>query len=129
MSSFFSIPGAQRKRKRENDGPVGRKPTRPRPTTKSRPAAAPKKKVERDEDISSGSESEREPAEDIDVSASDSDSDEAGETAAEKRLRLASQYLSRVREEVEATGWDAEQIVRKSQLRPLGCRVVDGKPF
>ncbi len=109
MSSFFSIPGAQKKRKRGNDGAAGKRPARPRPTTK--PQAAPKKRVERDEEISSGSDSESEPAEEVDVSASESDEHEDGETAAQKRLRLASEYLSRVREEVEATGWDAEQIV------------------
>lgn len=117
MSSFFSIPGAQKKRKRDSDGPTSKRPARPRRPTK--PQATPKKRVERDEEIS-GSDSDLEPGEDVDVPASESDEDEdeRDETAAQKRLRLATQYLSQVREEVEATEWDAEQIVRDgSQMR------------
>ncbi|KAI3323122.1 WD40 repeat-like protein [Xylariaceae sp. AK1471] len=106
MSSFFSVPGAQKKRKRDHDGPASKRLARPRP---AKPQASMKKKVERDDEIS-GSDSESEPAEDVEASASDSGESEHDETAAQKRLRLASQYLSRVREEVEATGWDAEQI-------------------
>lgn len=115
MSSFFSVPGAQKKRKRDNDGPAPKRPARPRP---AKPKAAPKKRVERDEEIS-GSDSESGLAEDdvVDVSGSESDEDNHDETAAQKRLRLATQYLSQVREEVEATGWDAEEIVRRSLLR------------
>lgn len=118
MSSFFSIPGAQKKRKRDSDGPTNKRPVRPR--RPSKPQAAPKKRVERDEEIS-GSDSDLEPSEDVDAPASESESDEdeRDETAAQKRLRLATQYLSRVREEVEAeaTEWDAEQIVRRFPLR------------
>lgn len=119
MSSFFSVPGAQKKRKRDNDGAAGRRISRPRPTTK--PQAAPKKRVERverDEEISSESDSEPQAADDVDGSASESDEDDKDETAAQKRLRLASEYLSRVRQEVEATGWDAEEIVRMLLSRP-----------
>jgi ribosomal RNA-processing protein 9 len=108
MSSFFSVPGAQKKRKRNHDGPASKRPGRPRP---AKPQTAPKTKVNRDDEIS-GSESESEAADHGDASPSDSDESERDETVAQKRLRLASQYLSRVREEVEATGWDAEQIVR-----------------
>ncbi|TGJ86478.1 hypothetical protein E0Z10_g2298 [Xylaria hypoxylon] len=129
MSSFFSIPGAQKKRKRDNDGTVGKRPARPRPTTK--PQAAPKKqkRVERDDDdeISSGSDSGSDPAEDVDVSASESDEGENGETAAQKRLRLASEYLSQVREEVEATGWDAEQIDKDMIAARLEEDVAESK--
>ncbi|KAI0866178.1 WD40-repeat-containing domain protein [Xylaria cubensis] len=129
MSSFFSIPGAQRKRKRDNDGTTSKRPARPRPTTKSQPA--PKKRVERaerDDEISSGSnaESGSEPADDEDVDASESE-DDHDETAAQKRLRLASQYLSRVREEVEATGWDAEQIDKDMIAARLEDDVAESK--
>ncbi|RWA04633.1 hypothetical protein EKO27_g10468 [Xylaria grammica] len=63
MSSFFSVPGAQKKRKRDNDGASGKRSTRPRPTTK--PQAALKKRVERgdDDEITSGSDSGFDPAE------------------------------------------------------------------
>ncbi|KAI0547300.1 WD40-repeat-containing domain protein [Xylaria curta] len=129
MSSFFSIPGAQKKRKRDNDGTASKRPARSRPTTKSHPA--PKKRVERaerDDEISSGSdvESGSEPVDDEDVDASESE-DDHDETAAQKRLRLASQYLSRVREEVEATGWDAEQIDKDMIAARLEDDVAESK--
>ncbi|KAK5630720.1 hypothetical protein RRF57_006435 [Xylaria bambusicola] len=91
MSSFFSVARAQKKRKRENDGAAGRRTARPRPTTK--PQAAPKKQVERDEEISSESDDDSQPAENVDGSVSESDEDDKDETAAQKRLRLASEYL------------------------------------
>ncbi|KAI0199077.1 WD40 repeat-like protein [Astrocystis sublimbata] len=134
MSSFFSIPGAQKKRKRDNDGPANRRSARPRPAAKAQPA--PRKRVERaerdnDDEISSGSDAESgsEPAAsdaDADASASDDD-DDRDETAAQKRLRLASQYLSRVREEVEATGWDAEQIDKDMIAARLEDDVAESK--
>ncbi|KAF2969809.1 hypothetical protein GQX73_g3735 [Xylaria multiplex] len=128
MSSFFSIPGAQKKRKRDNDGAVGKRPARPRPTTKSQ--VAPKKRVERvddDDEISSGSDSGSQPAEDDDAFESESDESDNDETAAQKRLRLASEYLSRVREEVEATGWDAEQIDKDMIAARLEDDVAESK--
>ncbi|KAI0120043.1 WD40 repeat-like protein [Nemania sp. FL0031] len=125
MSSFFSIPGAQKKRKRDNDGPVSKRPARPRP---AKPKAAPKKRVERDEEISgSDSESGLAEDEDVEVSGSESDEDDHDETAAQKRLRLATQYLSRVREEVEATGWDAEQIDKDMIAARLEDDVAESK--
>ncbi|KAI1284570.1 WD40-repeat-containing domain protein [Xylaria sp. FL0933] len=125
MSSFFSIPGAQKKRKRDNDGAASKRPTRPRPTTK--PPAAPRKRAEQDEEISSGSDSDLEPGDDVNVSASESEEDDRDETAAQKRLRLASEYLSRVREEVEATGWDAEQIDKDMIAARLEDDVAESK--
>ncbi|GAW12632.1 hypothetical protein ANO14919_020020 [Xylariales sp. No.14919] len=127
MSSFFSVPGAQKKRKRDNDGASGKRSTRPRPTTK--PQAALKKRVERgdDDEITSGSDSGFERAEDADAYTSESDEGENEETAAQKRLRLASEYLSRVREEVEATGWDAEQIDKDMIAARLEEDVAESK--
>ncbi|KAI1131951.1 WD40 repeat-like protein [Nemania abortiva] len=125
MSSFFSIPGAHKKRKRDNDGPASKRPARPRP---AKPKAAPKKRVERDEEISgSDSESGLAEDEDVEVSGSESDEDDRDETAAQKRLRLATQYLSRVREEVEATGWDAEQIDKDMIAARLEDDVAESK--
>ncbi|KAJ8126661.1 hypothetical protein O1611_g6979 [Lasiodiplodia mahajangana] len=125
MSSFFSIPGAQKKRKRDSDGPTSRRPARPRP---AKPKATPKKRVERDEEISgSDSESGLAEDEDVEVSGSESDEDDHDETAAQKRLRLATQYLSRVREEVEATGWDAEQIDKDMIAARLEDDVAESK--
>ncbi|KAI1462203.1 WD40 repeat-like protein [Annulohypoxylon moriforme] len=128
MSSFFTIPGAQKKRKRAPviDGPKKRvatskylkaplKPTKPaKPTKFAKPAPtpAPKKRVERDESISgSDSESDAE-INDHEEPESASESENEGETAAEKRLRLAERYLDNVRQEVDETGFDAEDIDR-----------------
>ncbi|KAI1647280.1 WD40 repeat-like protein [Daldinia loculata] len=114
MSSFFTVPGAQKKRKRAPviDGPKKRVATTKTSKTPSKPAPAPRKRVERDESIS-GSESESEDgAAQPDAPGSDSESENEGETAAEKRLRLAERYLDNVRQEVDETGFNAEDIDR-----------------
>ncbi|KAI1214944.1 WD40 repeat-like protein [Annulohypoxylon truncatum] len=131
MSSFFTIPGTQKKRKRApvTDGPKKRvatskyskapsKPARPaksaRPANPAKlaPTPAPKKRVERDESISgSDSESDAE-VDNYEAPESASESENEGETAAEKRLRLAERYLDNVRQEVDETGFDAEDIDR-----------------
>ncbi|KAI0852261.1 WD40 repeat-like protein [Daldinia vernicosa] len=114
MSSFFTVPGAQKKRKRAPviDGPKKRVATTKTSKTPSKPAPAPRKRVERDESIS-GSESESEDgAVQLDAPGSDSESENEGETAAEKRLRLAERYLDNVRQEVDETGFNAEDIDR-----------------
>ncbi|KAI1468484.1 WD40 repeat-like protein [Daldinia caldariorum] len=114
MSSFFSVPGAQKKRKRAPaiDGPKKRVATTKTSKTPSKPAPTPRKRVERDESIS-GSESESEDGvEQPDAPGSDSESENEGETAAEKRLRLAERYLENVRQEVDETGFNAEDIDR-----------------
>ena len=43
---------------------------------------------------------------------SDSESEEEDETGAERRLRLAEQYLENIKEEVDEIGFDAEEIDR-----------------
>ncbi|KAI0119227.1 WD40 repeat-like protein [Daldinia grandis] len=114
MSSFFTVPGAQKKRKRApvTDGPKKRVATTKTSKTPSKPVPAPRKRVERDESIS-GSESESEDgAVQPDAPGSDSESENEGETAAEKRLRLAERYLDNVRQEVDETGFNAEDIDR-----------------
>ncbi len=113
MSSFFTIPSAQRKRKR----PATSEPSKKRIASST--TSKPQRKPQRDESIS-GSEDEsddgaREPFED-DAASTSSSSDvegEEGETAAERRLKLAERYLENIREEVdEVGGFDAEQIDR-----------------
>ncbi|KAI0379959.1 WD40 repeat-like protein [Hypomontagnella monticulosa] len=114
MSSFFTIPGAQKKRKRApaTDLPKKRVATSKSARPPSKPAPAPKKRIERDESIS-GSDSESDDGiEENDDSGSSSDSENEGETAAEKRLRLAERYLENVRQEVDETGFNAEDIDR-----------------
>ncbi|KAI2641812.1 WD40 repeat-like protein [Hypomontagnella submonticulosa] len=114
MSSFFTLPGAQKKRKRAptTDPPKKRVATSKSTRAPSKPAPAAKKRIERDESIS-GSESESdEGIEENDASGSSSESENEGETAAEKRLRLAERYLENVRQEVDETGFNAEDVDR-----------------
>ncbi|CAM1508276.1 Fc.00g051240.m01.CDS01 [Cosmosporella sp. VM-42] len=118
MSSFFTVPGAQKKRKR---------PSAPEPPKKkfaaskssgkgpSKSTGPTKKRVERDESIS-GSDSDDDESYDSVSNASDAvdedDSDGEEETAAERRLRLAEQYLENVKEHVDEAGFDAADIDR-----------------
>jgi ribosomal RNA-processing protein 9 len=113
MSSFFTLPASQRKRKRTDERPG--KPVKRRGVQvddgESRQVKKSNKlsrKEVRDESIS-GSESG---GSDIQVeSASESEAtSEEDETAAERRARLAERYLDNIREEVDETGFDAEQI-------------------
>ncbi|KAK2039081.1 WD domain-containing protein [Colletotrichum somersetense] len=139
MSSFFTIPGANKKRKR-TDGPVApkkriaasktsnRAPPKSSATAKggsgskgkrSAAAAAPasKKRSENDDDDESisGSDSDDEgivsAAEESDNGSSEDDG-VAGETAAERRLRLAERYLENVKQQVDEVGFDAAEIDR-----------------
>ncbi|KAF7562100.1 hypothetical protein G7046_g2057 [Stylonectria norvegica] len=118
MSSFFTVPGSQKKRKR----PAAPEPPKKRlAATKatgkgpSKTAGPTKKRVERDESIS-GSDSEDEAGQDNASEASDDadrdSSDEEGETAAEARLRLAERYLENIKEHVDEAGFDAADIDR-----------------
>ena len=110
MPSFFTLPASQKKRKRDVENA---------PTTKKRRAkdskanAAPTSKAPnrtRDDSIS-GSDSEQEGDHGISSAESSSgDSDSEGETAAERRLRLAERYLSNIKEQVQEEGFDAEDI-------------------
>jgi ribosomal RNA-processing protein 9 len=115
MSSFFTLPASQRKRKRQDrtETPASKKRGA---TTKGRLHATEPRNRRRDKDGSiSGSESEDgeglERAQSSGEEASGSESDEV-ETVAERRLRLAEIYLKNIREEVNATGFDAADIDR-----------------
>lgn len=121
MSSFFTVPASQRKRKRPSESAGKARKRREvdkhqsldeqversrRKQTKSRAADQ-----EQDESISgSGSESEDE------VEPETGDESEAtseeGETAAERRVRLAQRYLDNIRQEVDEVGFDAEDLDR-----------------
>ncbi|KAJ5485045.1 hypothetical protein N7539_005033 [Penicillium diatomitis] len=112
MPSFFTVPASQRKRKRDDRAAA--------PATKKRGVDAKKdqaggRRAREREDSISGSDEEEEAevlGSGISGSESDSDSDE-GETAADRRLKLAERYLDNVREDVEETiGFDAAEIDR-----------------
>ena len=112
MSSFFTLPASQRKRKRE-DAAYGltsrRRTTAPRPHTKSKSA-----QLQRDESISSGGPADERIANGNEEweGTSESESDRGDETGAQRRLRLAEQYLKNIQGEVDDTGFDAEDIDR-----------------
>lgn len=135
MSSFFTISGGQNKRKRQTsaaDGPKKRIATPSNSNFKSKSqsksggstrqpgnnaSAYNKHRVERDSSISgSDSDDDDGPGDDEEIfSGSDEESGSGaeGETAAEKRLRLAEQYLDNVKQEVDDEyGFDAEDIDR-----------------
>ncbi|KAF7717367.1 Small nucleolar ribonucleoprotein complex subunit [Penicillium ucsense] len=112
MPSFFTVPASQRKRKRDDRAAA--------PATKKRGVDAKKdqaggRRTREREDSISGSDEEEEAevlGSGISGSESESDSDE-GETAADRRLKLAERYLDNVREDVEETiGFDAAEIDR-----------------
>lgn len=112
MSSFFTVPASQRKRKHDDSNtsaPSAKRRTKSKTTQKSRvPRAG------RDESISgSGSDNELrgKKASDDDGQHS-SESEDEDETGAERRLRLAERYLDNLRGEVDQVGFDAEEIDR-----------------
>ncbi|CBF77483.1 hypothetical protein AN4456.2 [Aspergillus nidulans FGSC A4] len=113
MSSFFTLPASQRKRKREDraGAPASKKrgvdvdgDARNKNARKSR---------ERDESISGSDldEDAESVASVVSEEESGSESDD-GETAADRRLKLAERYLENVREEVDDYGFDAAEIDR-----------------
>ena len=116
MSSFFTTPSSQKKRKwldTQSEAPKKRL-TPSKPAKESKPARKPRK--EREDSIS-GSEDEDSlpdaPRDDDAESIKSASSEGEGETAAERRLRLAERYLENIRTEVDDEhGFDAEEIDR-----------------
>ncbi|CAH0024309.1 unnamed protein product [Clonostachys rhizophaga] len=118
MSSFFTAPSSQKKRKRPvaPEFPKKRLANGGGPKSSGKAPANPaSRREERDESIS-GSESDDdesfEGVSNASGSSEASDSDNEGETAAEKRLRLAERYLENVKEHVDEAGFDAADIDR-----------------
>lgn len=112
MSSFFTVPASEKKRKRDEAKSAAS--SKRRNIDKPTQAKSAKSNPGRDESISSGA-SDEEPGQDDGEDAgpySSSDSEGEDETAAERRLRLAEQYLHNIREEVDEIGYDAEDIDR-----------------
>ena len=117
MSSFFTLPASQRKRKRAeaDTGRISKKKNRGlRADDKSYdPRTKPARKT-RDESISGSESDEAAPgeSEDLGDESTDGQSDHADETAAERRVRLAERYLENVKDEVDEAGYDAADIDR-----------------
>ncbi len=131
MSSFFTVPGAHKKRKRPTSSEVPKKriatsKSHPKPGHSSggpsksskRGSKALERRAERDDESISGSDEDTDETDhelsNRDTSGADSDDSELeGETAAEKRLRLAQRYLDKVaQEETDLVGFDAAEIDR-----------------
>lgn len=116
MSSFFTLPASQRKRKREDEAAApGSKKRGVTGKAGAQSNGKINKRPERDESIS-GSDSEDDESIESGAESIDEDdlsgSEEEGETAAERRLRLAERYLDNIREEVDDIGFDAAEIDR-----------------
>lgn len=126
-SSFFTTPASQRKRKRIEGAPYDPK-RRNTESTSSRPARA-ARRPEREESISGSDESDDDVGGFFEGGNGESGSSEdEGETAAEKRLRLAQQYLDNIRNEVEEeVGFDAEQIDKDLIAERLKEDVAENK--
>lgn len=114
MSSFFTIPASQRKRKRDDRVTAPGSKKRGIATKGATREEASRRRRESEDESISGSDLEDD--EDVSLSehsddATSEDSDE-GETAAERRLKLAERYLENIREEVDEAGFDAAEIDR-----------------
>ncbi|CAG7967356.1 unnamed protein product [Penicillium nalgiovense] len=108
MSSFFTVPNSQRKRKRDDRAAA--------PGSKKRGVDAKtdggRRTKDREESIS-GSDLDEDAAIDTAESGDESGSDsEDGETAADRRLKLAERYLGNIQDEVDEAGFDAADIDR-----------------
>lgn len=112
MASFFTTPASQRKRKRDDVNAAPSTKRRNTAGTGAKPSNVRPAKARRDESISSsGSEDDaiRKRVNDAET-VSDSESEGEDETGAERRLRLAEQYLENIKGEVDEVGFDAEEI-------------------
>ncbi|KAF4332377.1 component of the u3 snoRNP complex [Fusarium beomiforme] len=136
MSSFFTVSGAQKKRKRTEASEQPKKrvaASKSAGKTQSKNAGPTKKRVERDDESISGSDSDDDESHDSasaasDVEMEDNESeDDEGETAAERRLRLAERYLENVKEHVDEAGFDAADIDRDLIAERLQEDVAEGK--
>jgi len=116
MSSFFTLPASQKKRKR---------PQAPgdAPDKSGKPA---RRKQTRDESIS-GSDISDDGAPDDDYSGSESEDEELkNEDPAAKRIRLAEQYLANTQKEVlEHGGFDAAEIDQEILRGRMGERLKE----
>lgn len=124
MSSFFTVPASQRKRKR--DDRAAPPATKKRGVDAKNDGGKAQRPREREESISGSDMDDDEINSVISGEGSESDSDD-GETAADRRLKLAERYLDNVREDVvDEVGFDAEEIDRDLIAERLKEDVVCG---
>lgn len=134
MSSFFTIPNSQKKRKRVETVEPPKKRFASTKTPSKEPKPTPRKPSQRDDSISgSDSESDVAPFSDEENAelTSGSEGEASGdeeETAAERRLRLAERYLQNIRTEVQDDiGFDAAEIDRDLIAERLQEDVAESK--
>ena len=119
MSSFFTLPSSQRKRKREQD-PIQSNKRRDHSSNPSTAFKSKARKQSRDESISGSDSDEAGQNKPPDFEDASTESGLEDETAAERRLRLAERYLENVKEQVQEEGFDAEEVDKEliaSRLR------------
>lgn len=119
MSSFFTLPASQRKRKRAEDGSTGKSTARKGQVDRS----SKKPRQQRDDSIS-GSDSEdleARPASEIDESSSEDED----EDVADRRTKLAARYLENTRKEILAEGFDAKDIDNELLAQRMGERLKE----
>jgi hypothetical protein len=132
MSSFFTLPASQRKRKRDDRAPARASKKRGVVVTDETEGRKGFRKQEgRDESISisgSGSDGEEDIIESVGEGSSGESSSlsDEGETAADRRRKLAERYLENIREEVDEAGFDAAEIDRDLIAERLKEDVVSG---
>lgn len=115
MSSFFTLPASQRKRKRGEDivgkarkrRGVGKNDRGDATDDSARHKPSRPRDRERDESIS-GSESEAEV--ELESGEESEATSEEGENTADRRIRLAQRYLDNIKHEVDEAGFDAEDL-------------------
>lgn len=113
MSSFFTVPASQRKRKREDRAVAPGSKKRGVDANRDSGAKGGSKRKERDQSISGSEVDEDEASGESAASGEESGSEsDEGETAADRRLKLAERYLDNVRDEVDDHGFDAAEIDR-----------------
>lgn len=127
MSSFFTIPKQKKRKLQEGAEPPKKRIASKKPTKDSKFAP---RKPQRDESISGSDDESNGTGDNLedDAATSGSSEGEEGETAAERRLKLAERYLQNVREEVVDTeGFDAEEIDRDLIAERLQEDVAESK--
>ncbi|KAF2209895.1 hypothetical protein CERZMDRAFT_46240 [Cercospora zeae-maydis SCOH1-5] len=122
MSSFFTLPASQKKRKRAQDSA---------PSKHSKAPSSKPRKV-RDESISGsddedGDEHQSSRNRALDVHTPDEESsDDENEDVASKRIRLAEQYLANTQKEIlDEAGFDASEIDKENLARRMGERLKE----
>lgn len=118
MSSFFTLPASQKKRKRIQP-------------SKEKPNAKRSKARESRDDSISGSDDEDDDApkprlEETEGLSSEDEEEHAGEDPAARRLRLAEQYLANTHKEVlDEVGFDAKDVDAENLRRRMGDRLKE----